>query len=82
MSKKDVDIDEEIEKLSRKTNIKMRKAEYSFDNQIKKLDATIERLADKKLKEFDENKELTSKYISIEYKQDSIDRYREKLNKI
>ena len=33
-------------------------------------------------KDFDENKELTSEYLSIEYKQDSIDRYREKLKKI
>lgn len=83
MSKKDkIDFDKELEKIARKSNLNIRKSEYAFDNQIKKLDKDIENLTNKKIKEFDKNKELTSKYLSIDYKQDSIDRYREKLNKI
>ena len=82
MSKKDIDIDEEIEKLSRKTNVEIKKLEYSFENQVRKLDNDIDKVMNKKLKEFDETKELTSKYLNIDYKQDSIERYREKLNKI
>ncbi len=82
MSKKEFDIDKEIEKIARKSNINMRKSEYAFENQIKKLDKEIDKVMDKKIKEFDDNKQLTSDYLNIEYKQDSIDRYREKLNKI
>ncbi|AMD18134.1 hypothetical protein TL18_08975 [Methanobrevibacter sp. YE315] len=82
MSKEKVDIDKEVEKLSRKTNINMRKSENSFENRIKKLDKEINNLADRKIKEFDDNKKLTSEYLSIDYKQDTIDRYREKLKKI
>lgn len=83
MSKKDkIDYDEELEKIARKTNINVRKSEYAFENQIKKLDEDIDRISNQKIKDFDENKELTSQYLSIDYKQDTIDRYREKLNKI
>ena len=38
MSKEEFDFDEEVKRLSRKTNINMRKSEYSFENQIRKLD--------------------------------------------
>ena len=41
MSKKDIDFDEEIKKLSRKTNIDIRRSEYAFENQIRKLDNDI-----------------------------------------
>ena len=83
MSKKDkIDFDEELEKIARKTNVNMRKLEYSFENQIKKLDDDIDRIAKQKIKDFDENKELASEYLSIDYSHDSIDRYREKLKKI
>ncbi|MBQ7929022.1 MAG: hypothetical protein IJ287_09845 [Methanobrevibacter sp.] len=82
MSKKEFDVDKELERLARKSNINIRKSEYSFENQIKKLDKDIDALAKQKIKDFDKNKELTSEYLSIEYKQDTIDRYREKLKKI
>lgn len=82
MSKKEFDIDEEIEKIARKSNINMRKSEYSFENRIKKLNQEIDKVMDKKIKEFDENKELTSDYLNIDYRQDTIERYREKLKKI
>lgn len=82
MSKKDFDVDKELERLARKTNLNMRKSEYSFENQLKKLDKDINNLTKQKIKDFDKNKELTSQYLSIDYKQDTIDRYREKLKKI
>ncbi|MBQ6344969.1 MAG: hypothetical protein IJI96_02540 [Methanobrevibacter sp.] len=82
MSKKEIDFDKELEKVARKSNINMRNTEYAFENQIKKLDSDIDRIAKQKIKDFDENKELASQYLSIDYKQDTIDRYREKLKKI
>ncbi len=83
MSKKEkFDVDKEIERLSRKSNVNMRKSEYSFDNRLKKLESEIDKIMDRKIKEFDDNKKLTSDYLSIDYKQDTIDRYREKLKKI
>ena len=83
MSKKEeVDFDKELEKIARKSNINMRKSEYAFDNQLKKLDKDIDKVIDNKIKDFDKNKQLTSDYLSIDYKQDSINRYREKLKKI
>ena len=83
MSKKEeIDIDKEIEKIARKSNINMRKSEYAFENQLKKLDKDIDSVINDKIKDFDKNKQLTSDYLSIDYKQDSINRYREKLKKI
>ena len=82
MSKEEIDFDKELEKIARKSNIDMRNSEYAFENQIRKLDNDIDRIAKQKIKDFDENKELASQYLSIDYKQDTIDRYREKLNKI
>ena len=82
MSKEEIDFDKELEKIARKSNINMRNTEYAFENQIKKLDKDIDRIANQKIKDFDENKELASQYLSIDYKQDTIDRYREKLKKI
>ena len=83
MSKKEkIDFDKELEKIARKSNLNIRKSEYAFENQLKKLDKDIDKKKNKKIKEFDKNKELTLEYLSTEYKQDSIDRYREKLNKI
>lgn len=82
MSKKEFDVDKELERIARKSNLNMRKSEYSFESQLKKLDKDIDALSKQKIKDFDKNKELTSEYLSIEYKQDTIDRYREKLKKI
>ncbi len=82
MSKKDLDFDKEMERIARKSNINMRKSEYSFENQIKRLDKDIDKIFDRKIKIFDENKELISDYLTIDYKQDTINRYREKLKKM
>ncbi|WP_432644421.1 hypothetical protein [Methanobrevibacter sp.] len=76
------DIDKEIEKISRKTNRLMKKSEYSFENQIRKLDKEIDEIMDDKLKEFDDNKKITLDYLSIDYNDSTISRYREKLKKI
>lgn len=82
MAKDEMDIDKEIEKIARKSNINIRKSEYSFEKRIKQLDKDIDKVMNNKIKEFDENKELTSDYLNIDYKENTIDRYREKLNKI
>ena len=82
MVKKDLDIDEEIERIARKSNFNMRKTEYSFEKQIKKLDNEIDRVLDEKIKEFDDNKLETKEYLEIEFNHDTVDRYREKLKKI
>ena len=60
----------------------IRKSEYSFENQIRKLDKEIDKIMDSKIKEFDDNKKLTSDYLSIDYSESTINRYREKLKKI
>ena len=62
---KEFDVDEEIEKLSRKTNINMRRTEYAFDNQSRKLEKDIHAIANDKTRKFDENKELSTKYSNI-----------------
>ncbi|WP_406533749.1 hypothetical protein [Methanobrevibacter sp.] len=82
MAKEEFDIDAEIEKLSRKSNIDIKKSEYAFENRLKKLDKDIKEVMDRRIKEFDNSKKLTSEYLNIDYTQDSIDRYREKLKKI
>ena len=73
--KEEFDVDKELEKISRKSNLDIRKSEYSFENQIDKI-------MDSKIKEFDDNKKLTSDYLSIDYSESTINRYREKLKKI
>ncbi len=80
--KEEFDVDKELEKISRKSNLDIRKSEYSFENQIRKLDKEIDKIMDSKIKEFDDNKKLTSDYLSIDYSESTINRYREKLKKI
>lgn len=82
MPKEDIDIDEEIKKISRKTEIDIQKIEYAYKNKFEKLDKEIDKTIKSQLKEFDENKELTSQYLSINYSSSTIDQYREKLKKI
>ena len=82
MSEKEFDLDEEIEKLSRKSNINMRKSEHAFENQIRKLDKDIDNLVKRKIKDFESNKKLKEDYLTIDYSESSIERYREKLKKI
>lgn len=82
MSKKEFDLDEEVKRLARKTNVNLKKSEYSFNSQIRKLDNDIDKIMDKKIKEFDESKQVTSDYLNISFQHDTINRYREKLKKI
>lgn len=83
MAKKEVDIEEEIQRLSRKTNINIKKAEYSYSKQLERLDKEMDKALNDKIKLFDEDKQLAKKHMTVEYnKHDTIDRYREKLKKI
>ena len=82
MSKEDLDIDEEIKKISRKTDIDIRKSEYAFENQIRKLDKDIDGIVKQKLKDFDDNKQILEDYLTTDYTSSTIDRYREKFKKI
>ncbi len=82
MAKKEVDIEKEVERLSRKSNIKMRKTEYSYTKQLQRLDKEIDRAVNDKIKLFDENNDITQEYLELEFKHDTINRYGEKLKKI
>ncbi len=83
MSKKDeIDLDKEIERLARRSNINMRMSENSFDNRLKRLDKEMDKLLNQKIKDFDYNKKVTEDYLHIDYKNDTINRYREKLKKM
>ena len=82
MSKKEMDIDEEIKKLSRKTNIDIRRSEYAFENQIRKLDNDMDNILKQKIRDFDNNKQILEDYLTLDYSSSTIDRYREKLKKI
>lgn len=79
---KEIDIDEEIKKLSRQTDINIQKSEYSFNNRLKKLDAEIDKSINDQLKEFDKIKKATSDYLTIDYSSSTIQQYREKLKKM
>ncbi|MDO5859712.1 hypothetical protein [Methanobrevibacter sp.] len=81
-NKEEFDLDKEVEKLSRKSNINMRKSEYAFENQIRKLDKDIDKIVKEKIKDFDNNKQLTQDYLTIDYTESTINRYKEKLKKI
>ncbi|MEE3490115.1 MAG: hypothetical protein VZR10_04560 [Methanobrevibacter sp.] len=82
MANKEVDIEKEVERLSRKSNIKMRKTEYSYTKRLQRLDKEIDRAVNDKIKFFDENNEINQEYSELEFKHDTINRYREKLKKI
>jgi mRNA-degrading endonuclease RelE of RelBE toxin-antitoxin system len=60
----------------------MKKTEFSYASQLKKLDKEIDKAINDKIKLFDENKQSTKDYKDIEFKHDTINRYREKLKKI
>lgn len=80
--KKEVDIEEEVQRLARKTNVNINKSEYSYSKQIERLGKEVDKVVNEKIKAFDENKVLTEDYLLTEYNHDTIDRYREKLKKI
>ena len=64
MSKKEeFDVDEELKKISRKTNVAAIKSQRSFENQIKKLDVEIDNVINNKLRQFDVDLKLRSDYL-------------------
>lgn len=78
----EIDIDEEIKRISRKTNVDVFKSERTFDNRIKNLEREIEKASQTQLNDFDKNKELVGKYLSTDYSSSTIDNCRRKLKKI
>ncbi len=77
-----MDIDEEIKRLSRKTNVNILKSQMAFDSRIKNLEKEIEKSTQTQIKDFDSNKELLNQYLSTDYSSSTIDNYRRKLKKI
>lgn len=83
MSKKEeFDVDEELKKISRKTNVAAIKSQRSFENQIKKLDVEIDNVINNKLRQFDVDLKLRSDYLSIDYSDLTVKKIREKLKRI
>ena len=80
--KEELDFEKELERIARKSNIQISKTEYSYAKQLKNLDKEIDKAINDKIKLFDENKKSTQDYKEIEFKHDTINRYREKLKKI
>lgn len=83
MSKKEeFDVDEELKKISRKTNVAAIKSQRSFENQIEKLDVEIDNVINNKLRQFDVDLKLRSDYLSIDYSDPTVKKIREKLKRI
>ena len=83
MSKKEeFDVDEELKKISRKTNVAAIKSQRSFENQIKKLDVEIDNVINNKLRQFDVDLKLRSDYLYIDYSDPTVKNIREKLKRI
>jgi hypothetical protein len=82
MSKEDIDVEKEIERISRKTCVNIMKSENHFESRLNQLDEDIDKLVKSKEKFFDESKEVTTKYLTTDYTESSLERYRKKLNKI
>ena len=83
MSKKEeFDVDEELKKISRKTNVAAIKSQRSFENKIKKLDVEIDNVINNKLRQFDVDLKLRSDYLSIDYSDPTVKKIREKLKRI
>lgn len=74
--------DEDFERISRKTNVNIMRSQMAFENRIKNLEKEIENTSKTQIKDFDSNKELLEKYLSIDYSSSTIDNYRRKLKKI
>ena len=80
--KEEIDIEEEVQRLARKTNVNINKSEYSYSKQIEMLGKEVDKVVNEKINAFDENKVLTEDYLLTEYSHDTVDRYREKLKKL
>ena len=82
MSKKDFDVEKEIERISRKTRVNIMKSERSFDSRLSQLEKDIDKAINSKEKLFDDSKVLTSKHLENDYTDNALERYKKKLNKI
>lgn len=82
MSEEEFDVDKEIKRISRKTDINILRTEKRFENRLNQLDKDIDNLMKSKEKMFDESKDITSKHIMTNYTDSSLERYKKKLNKI
>ena len=82
MDENEVDMDKEIKRISRKTDINILRDEISYDNILEKLDKDIDDAIDDKIKTFDDIHELTSKHLSNDYTDSSLERYKKKLKNI
>ena len=60
VKKEEFDLDEEVNRLARKSRINMQKTEYSYQNRLKELDKEIDNVVSDKIKSFDDN---TSSYF-------------------
>ena len=78
----EIDIDEELRKISRRTNINIIKSQKAFDNKIKDLEKEIEKSSKIQVNEFDSNKRLLENYLLTDFRSSTIDNYRRKLKKI
>lgn len=81
-NKDEIDVDEEIKRFSRKTNVNIIKSQLVFENRIKNLEKEIEKSTQSQIEDFESNKELLGKYLSTDYSSSTIDNYRKKLRKI
>ena len=79
MDENEVDMDKEIKRISRKTDINILRDEISYDNILEKLDKDIDDAIDDKIKTFDDVHELTSKHLTNDYTDSSLERYKKKL---
>lgn len=77
-----LDMDKEIKRLSQSIDIQIIKSENSYENLFDKLDMDIDKAISKKVKMFDESKDLTSRHIMTNYTDNALERYKRKLNKI
>jgi hypothetical protein len=78
----EIDIDEELRRISRRTNINIIKSQKAFDNKIKDLEKEIEKSSKIQVNEFDSNKRLLENYLLTDFRSSTIDNYRRKLKKI
>ena len=53
MAEKELDIEKESKRVARKSNLNMRKSEYSFEKRLSRLDKEIDDAINDKIKMFD-----------------------------
>ena len=82
MAKKEIDFDEELQKIARKANVQIKKSEYLYDRQFKKLDLEIDTVLNDKVKELIDVNEMRREYTNIDFDNSLVEMYRKKLKRI